>query len=254
MSAIPVAAGKGRDPRRAKAAVREWPAAEQPRVRLATLGPQALAPSELISLVLGTGAGAISEDGSQTAVDVAHALIATFREESAAVLRRLGNATIEELCRIPGIGPAKAAALIATFELGRRAVEETLPERQRVRSAQDVYELLRLRMRDLDHEEFHVLLLNTQNEVLRHFPATKGTLDSSLIHPRETYSQALKAAAASIIVAHNHPSGDPSPSAEDRSVTRQLRLAGTQLGIELLDHVIIGEGRYVSFAEAGLLE
>lgn len=254
MSRTSAAAGQGREERRGRLSVREWPTTEQPRVRLATLGPQALAPSELISLVLGTGVAGTGQSGSRAAVDVAQALIATFREESAAVLRRLGTASIDELCRIPGIGPAKAAALIATFELGRRAVEEALPERQRVRSAQDVYELMRLRMRDLAHEEFHVLLLNTQNEILRQVPVTKGTLDASLVHPREIYFHAIRSSAASVILIHNHPSGDPTPSAEDRSVTRQLRQAGSQMGIEVLDHVIIGEGRYVSFAEAGLLD
>lgn len=254
MSRAPAVAGLEEERRRGRLSVREWPAAEQPRVRLATLGPQALAPSELLSLVLGTGAGGMGEGGSRTAVDVAQALIATFREESAAVLRRLGTASIDELCRIPGIGPARAAALIATFELGRRAVEEALPERQRVRSARDVYELMRLKLRDLQQEEFHILLLDTQNQVLRQLQVTRGTLDASLVHPREVIGPALRACAASLILIHNHPSGDPTPSSEDRSVTRQLRQAGSQVGIEVMDHVIIGEGRYVSFAEAGLLD
>jgi DNA repair protein RadC len=113
---------------------------------------------------------------------------------------------------------------------------------------------MRLVMRDLPHEEFHVLLLNTQNEVLRDLQITRGTLDASLVHPREVFRPAITEAAASIILVHNHPSGDPAPSAEDRSITTQLRDAGRIIGIDVLDHVIIGESRFVSLAEAGLLD
>lgn len=167
-------------------------------------------------------------------------------------LRRILMAGIGEVCGVPGIGPAKATKVQAALELGRRAAEEERPEGERVRSASDVYSLVRLVMQDLPHEEFHVLLLNTQNHVLRHLQITRGTLDASLVHPREVFRPAIAEAAAGIILVHNHPSGDPTPSAEDRSVTRQLRAAGTTLGIEVLDHVVIGEGRYVSFVEAGL--
>jgi DNA repair protein RadC len=151
------------------------------------------------------------------------------------------------------VGPAKAAKVLAALELGRRASAEARPERERVRSAVDVYERMRLAMRDLPHEEFHVLLLSTQNEILRDLQVTRGTLDASLVHPREVFRPAIAEAAASVILVHNHPSGDPSPSAEDRAVTRQLASAGELLGISVLDHVIVGEGRYVSFAEAGMM-
>jgi DNA repair protein RadC len=154
---------------------------------------------------------------------------------------------------VPGIGPAKATKVLAALELGRRAAEEARPERERIRSAADVYERMRLALRDLAHEEFHVLLLSTQNEVIRDLQVTRGTLDASLVHPREVFRPAISEAAASVILVHNHPSGDPSPSAEDRAVTRQLTAAGELVGIEVLDHVVVGEGRYVSFAEAGIL-
>jgi DNA repair protein RadC len=138
--------------------------------------------------------------------------------------------------------------------MGRRAAGEGRPERERVRTAADVYQRMRLTLRDLPHEEFHVLLLNTQNEILRDLQVTRGTLDASLVHPREVFRPAIVEAAASVILVHNHPSGDPTPSAEDRAVTRQLRSAGELVGIEVLDHVVLGEGRYVSFVEAGLLQ
>src|SRR5690606_38247459 len=133
-------------------------------------------------------------------------------------------------------------------------VEEKRGNRERIRCAADVHGLMGLALRDLLHEEFHVLLLNTQNEVLRAMQVTRGTLDASLVHPREVFRAAISEAAASVILVHNHPSGDPTPSGEDRAVTRQLKGAGSVVGIAVLDHVIIGDGRYVSFAEAGLLE
>src|SRR5690606_7554878 len=138
-------------------------------------------------------------------------------------LRKVMTSSVAELCVVPGIGPAKATKILAGFDLGRRAVEEERGERERVRSAADVYALMHLRMRDLPHEEFHVILLNTQNEVLRDLQVTRGTLDASLVHPREVFRSAIAESAASVILVHNHPSGDPTPSAEDRAVTRQLR-------------------------------
>jgi DNA repair protein RadC len=169
-------------------------------------------------------------------------------------LRRLASAPLASLCEVPGIGPAKATKVLAALELGSRVAAETRPDRDRIRSGADVYQRMRLRLRDLDHEEFHVLLLSTQNEVIRDHLVTRGTLDASLVHPREVFRPAIAHAAASVILIHNHPSGDPTPSAEDRSVTRQLVSAGEMVGIEVLDHVVVGEGRYVSFAEAGMLK
>jgi len=155
---------------------------------------------------------------------------------------------------VPGIGPAKATKILAALELGRRATEEARPDRERFRTPRDVYERMRFRLRDLGHEEFHVLLLDTQNQILRDLLVTRGTLDASLVHPREVFRAAVAEAAAAVILVHNHPSGDPTPSAEDRAVTRQLRAAGETMGIAVLDHVIVGEGRYVSFVEAGMME
>jgi DNA repair protein RadC len=235
--------------------IKEWPSAERPRERLEGLGPRALSPRELLAILIETGMPAARGRPARSALDLATDLLRHFSAEGGREsLRRIMTAPLADLCQVPGIGPAKATKILAALDLGRRAAEEVRPERDRVRCAADVYEHTRLRMRDLPHEEFHILLLNTQNEILRHLQITRGTLDASLVHPREVFRPAIAEAAASVILLHNHPSGDPTPSAEDRTVTRQLRAAGSTIGIEVLDHVVIGEGRYVSFAEAGMLD
>ena len=234
--------------------IKEWPTTDRPRERLSELGPRALSPRELMAILIDTGSPAASGRPARSALDLAGDLLRHFStEDGGGSMRRIVTSTTSELCRLPGIGPAKAARILAALELGRRMEGETRPERERVRSAADVYQRMRLAMRDLAHEEFHVLLLNTQNEVLRDLQVTRGTLDASLVHPREVFRPAIAEAAASIILVHNHPSGDPTPSAEDRSVTRQLRSAGELVGIDVLDHVILGEGRFVSFSEAGMM-
>ena len=198
---------------------------------------------DLLTMFLGSGA-------AETA---ARALAATFSNEgSGPCLRRIAAASPCEVAAVPGIGPARAARLFAAVDLARRIDEEVRPERGRARTPRDVYQHFRFRLRDLRQEEFHVLLLNSQNEVLRDLMATRGTLDASLVHPREVFRAAIVENAASLILVHNHPSGDPTPSEEDHAVTEELRAAGRQVGIEVLDHVIIGEGRYVSFVESGL--
>ncbi|HEX2095012.1 MAG TPA: DNA repair protein RadC [Longimicrobiaceae bacterium] len=233
--------------------IKAWPSDERPRERLESLGPRALSPRELLALLIETGRPAQAGRPARSALDLAGDLLHAFRGgDGRESLRRIMTASVPEVCRVHGIGPAKAAKILAALDLGRRAAEEARPDRDRIRTPRDVYERMRLMLRDLPHEEFHVLLLNTQNEVLRDLQITRGTLDASLVHPREVFKAAITEAAASIILVHNHPSGDPCPSEEDRAVTDQLRGAGEMLGIEVLDHVIVGEGRYVSFVEAGL--
>ena len=188
-------------------------------------------------------------------MDLAGDLLQHFAgPEGRGSLRRVMTGSLAELCAVQGIGPAKATKILAGLELGRRAAEEARPDRDRVRCADDVYRRMRLGMRDLPHEEFHVLLLNTQNEILRDLQVTRGTLDASLVHPREVFRSAIVESSASVILVHNHPSGDPTPSAEDRAVTRQLRQAGELIGIAVLDHVIVGEGRVASLQELGMLD
>jgi DNA repair protein RadC len=232
--------------------IKAWPVVERPRERLEALGPKALSPRELLALLIETGTPGRPGQEPRSALDLAGDLLQSFSpgpgRES---LRRLMTASLPELCRVPGIGPAKAAKILAALDLGRRASEEARPDRDRIRTPRDVYERMRLMLRDLPAEEFHVLLLNTQNEILRDLQITRGTVDASLVHPREVFRAAVMESAASLVLVHNHPSGDPTPSDEDLAVTEELRRAGLTLGIEVLDHVIVGEGRYVSFVEAG---
>ena len=158
-----------------------------------------------------------------------------------------------ELLRAHGIGPTKAARLLAAFEIGVRLAREERPQVVRIREPEDVARLFEARLRYLQVEEFHLLALDSQSQVLREVLVTRGLLNSSRAHPREVFRAAIAEAAAGIIVVHNHPSGDPTPSAEDRSVTQQLAAAGRLLDVPLYDHVIIAGDRFVSFATAGLL-
>ncbi|MGH7458858.1 MAG: RadC family protein [Longimicrobiaceae bacterium] len=232
--------------------IKEWPSSERPRERLQGLGAGALSARELLAILIGTGS-TLENGRRRSAVDLAGDLLRSFSDGGGS-LRPIATSSVPELCKVPGIGPAKAAKLLAALELGRRAAAEQRPGRDTVRSARQVYERMRLPLRDLPQEEFHVLLLNTRNEVLRDLQVSRGTLDASLVHPREVFRAAVAEAAAAVILVHNHPSGDPSPSAEDREITSKLRRAGEHLGVEVLDHVIVGADRFTSFVEAGLLE
>jgi DNA repair protein RadC len=221
--------------------VRELAVRQRPRERLAREGARALSVRELIALVLGSGGSGAS------VLALADRLLAT----SGGRLRPLLRAAPDELETVPGIGRASASRLIAALELGLRASEEDEPERPRVRGPTDVHRLMGPRLRDLGHEEFHALLLNTQHRVLRDVIVTRGILDASLIHPREVFRPAILANAAAVILVHNHPSGDPTPSPEDRAVSRQLGEAGRTLGIRVLDHVVIGERGWSSAMPRG---
>lgn len=213
------------------------PDSERPRERLRRVGARNLTVSELLTLVVGNG----SAHGS--AVDIGRRIAETMED-----LHRLAAADVAVLEAVDGVGRATAARLAAAFELGRRVASETGSDEEPVRGPADVFRRMGPRLRDLPQEEFHALLLNTRHRVVREVRVTRGILDSSLIHPREVFRLAVSEGAASVILVHNHPSGDPTPSAEDRAVTRQLAAAGRSLGIPVLDHVVIGRGRYVSLA------
>ena len=216
---------------------------DRPRERLWALGAAALTTAELLAILLGTGGEGAS------VLDVAGRLL----DVADGSLRRLARRPGAELLRAHGIGPSKAARLLAAFEIGVRLAREERPPVVRIREPEDVARLFEGRLRDLQVEEFHLLALDSQSQVLREVLVTRGLLNSSLVHPREVFRAAIAEAAAGIIVVHNHPSGDPTPSAEDRSVTQQLAAAGRLLDVPLYDHVIIAGDRFVSFATAGLL-
>jgi DNA repair protein RadC len=223
--------------------IKAWPVAERPRERLTGAGATALSTRELVAILVGSGTA------GRTAIEVAGDLLGG----SGGSLRRLAASSPRELERTAGVGPAVAARVTAALELGRRMAREGPEERGRVRGARDVYDRCAPGLRDLRREEFRILLLNTQHAVTRELVVTVGTLDTSVVHPREVFRQAVLESAAAIILVHNHPSGDPTPSPEDRTVTAQLVSAGRTLGIPVLDHVVVGDGCYVSFVEAGLL-
>src|SRR5438132_210821 len=221
----------------------EHPERDRPRERLWSVGPAALTGQELLAILLGTGCA------GRDALAVAGELLARVDGS----LRRLAGRPSADLARVPGVGRGKAARVVAALELGRRVGAEEEPPPERIRGPADVQRFYASRLRDLAVEEFHVLALGSQSQVLGDLLITRGILNSSLVHPREVFRAAIAEAAAGIIVVHNHPSGDPTPSADDRMVTRQLVDAGRLLDLPVYDHVIVGGDRYVSFAEAGLL-
>jgi len=223
--------------------VRELPRAERPRERLWALGPAALTTAELVAILVGTGGP------DRDALAVAGDLLAAADGS----LRRLAGRPPAELLRSGGVGPAKAARLLAALELGRRLGVEQRPVAPRIRSPEDVVRLVGPRMRDLAVEEFRVLALDSQSRVLRDVLVTRGLLNSSLVHPREVFRAAIAEAAAGVVLVHNHPSGDPTPSPEDQAVTRQLVAAGALLDLPVYDHVIVAGDRFTSLATAGLL-
>ena len=216
---------------------------DRPRERLWRLGAPSLSTGELIAILLGTGRA--GEDVLKLAGRVLGGVDGSLRRQAAR--------PPAELQRAPGIGSAKAARLLAAMELGHRLAMELRPPAARIRGPEDVVRHVGARLRDLAVEEFHVLALDTQSRVLRDITVTRGLLDSSLVHPREVFRPAIAEAAAGVILVHNHPSGDPTPSAEDRAVTRQLVAAGQLLDLPVYDHIILAGDRHTSLATAGLL-
>ncbi len=224
--------------------MRDWPLADRPRERLLRLGAHALSDAELLAILLRVGHASTGE----TALDQARALLGRLGS-----LRRLERATIGQLCRVPGIGAAKAAQLQAAVELAKRLASEPLRPGEVLRSSRDVYRHYRGRLAGLRTETFHVVLLDTRNRILGDVKISEGTLSSTVVHPREVFRPGIEEAAAAVILVHNHPSGDPTPSAEDLAITRRLRDVGDVVGIKVLDHVIVAASGYTSLVERGVL-
>jgi len=197
----------------------------------------------LLAVLVGTG----TANGS--ALQVGQLLLASCEGS----LRRMAMQPVATLTKTGGVGRARAVTVHAALELGRRLAAETRDDGAPVRSPRDVARLFAPRLEDLPVEEFHVAILDAQHRLERDVTITRGLLTSSLVHPREVFREAIAERAAALILVHNHPSGDPTPSADDRLVTEQLVAAGKLLDIPVHDHIIIGRGRYTSFAEAGLL-
>ena len=227
--------------KRRRYTIKQLPPELRPRERLLEAGPSALSDGELLGLLFGIGSR------EKTAVELAGEIIS-----EAGGLHGLYNVSVHELMRANGIGEAKACIILAAVELGRRIGQVRNPGRPVISSPADVERLVRGRIANLDRENFVVVLLNTKNEVIETPTVSIGTLGASLVHPREVFKPAIRASAASVILAHNHPSGKVEPSREDREVTRRLGEAAGILGIEMLDHVIVGDG-YFSMKEHRML-
>ncbi|OGK92931.1 MAG: hypothetical protein A2W08_11195 [Candidatus Rokubacteria bacterium RBG_16_73_20] len=223
-------------------AIQGLPSAERPRERLYWNGPEALADAELLALQLGSGTP------GRSAADVAREMLATYGS-----LAEVAAREAVELARVTGVGPAKAARLAAAFEIGRRLRARTPGVRVVLSAPADVYAAFGPLMEDLRREVFRVALLDAQNGLLRDQVISEGTLSASLVHPREVFKPAILESAASVILLHNHPSGDPTPSREDIRLTRQLVECARLLELRVHDHVVIGRGRYVSLAERGII-
>ena len=214
---------------------------DRPRERMALVGAQALSKAELLAILLRVGME------GENAVAMGHRLLVEFEG-----LIGLHRASFEQLCRVKGLGPAKAAQIKAAIELGRRLREEDPDARTPIHSPEDVAGLVQYEMSALTQEHLWVLLLDTRNQVLGIDKLYKGSLNASSVRIGEIFRSAIQRNAAALIVVHNHPSGDPKPSPEDIALTRALVQAGKLLDIDLLDHVVIGQGRYASLKELGL--
>jgi DNA repair protein RadC len=212
---------------------------ERPRERLFELGPGALSDADLVALVLGVGSG------GESVLDVAARVTRTIH------LRRLHQTAVEDILAVKGMGPARAAQLLAAAEIGRRIWPDADPI-PLVRGPETIFELT-ADIRRSNREHFVGFYLNSRNQVLRREIISIGSLNASIVHPREVFIPALAVSAASLILAHNHPSGDPSPSEEDLAITRRIAESGRLLGVELLDHVVVAREAYTSFKERRLL-
>ncbi|MDQ0161184.1 RadC family protein [Bacillus alveayuensis] len=222
--------------------IHDFPQDERPRERMVHAGPESLSNHELLAILLRTGTK------NESVIHLANRLLKQFDG-----LRMLKDASIQEITNIPGIGTAKAVQVMAAIELGKRIHQLTFQDRYVIRSPKDAANYVMEEMRFLTQEHFVCLYLNTKNQVLHKSTVFIGSLNASIVHPREVFKEALKRSAASIICMHNHPSGDPSPSREDIEVTKRLVECGKLIGIDLLDHIIIGEQKYVSLKEKGYL-
>jgi DNA repair protein RadC len=215
---------------------------DRPREKLQRVGATALGDNELLAVVLGYGRA------NASALDLANAVLSAV-----AGLDRLARARYDELRRIPGIGAARASQIVAAVELGRRTLTRVGRERIQITSPRVLAEMLLPQYGSRSVEQFGVVLLDTKHRVLRTTVVTVGTVDASIVHPREIFREAASAGAAAIVLFHNHPSGDPEPSQDDVVLTRRIAAAGILMGIDVVDHVILADARYCSMREKGLL-
>lgn len=223
--------------------IKQWPPEERPRERLLHHGVQSLSDAQLLTILLRTG------HPNQNAHVLALDVIRRFGS-----LAALSQASIGELCGITGVGQAKAAFIQAAFEIGNRVLSAPLYDGVQIQCSREIFRHYHASLRALKREIFKVVLLNGKNRILRDVTISEGSLTMSLVHPREAFNPAVKDSAAAVVFIHNHPSGDPAPSAEDRDLTKRLVECGALLGIRVLDHLVIGDGNYYSFADQGFIQ
>ncbi len=221
--------------------IKQWSAGERPREKLLADGPGSLSVVELLAIVLRNGVA------GESAVVQARCVMAA----AGGSLRRLAGLGPADLCRLRGIGTAKAAEILAVAELARRFGEEEFVPGDAYRSSYDVYAHFRERLAEERCELFYAVLLDNKHRKIRDVRVSQGSLTSSIVHPREVFLPVIRESAAAVIFVHNHPSGDPTPSREDLEITRRLREVGELIGVRVLDHLVIGRGRYVSFVDDG---
>jgi DNA repair protein RadC len=222
--------------------IKEWPEEDRPREKLLDRGAESLTDAELLAILLRTG------NAGTSALDHARILLTQFGG-----IKGIDNAPVKELGAIKGIGPAKSAQLKAGLEIGRRLGREKWETGRALRSSEDVFRHFSEQFEKEKREIFYVVLLTNKNKKIREVKISEGSLTASLVHPREVYNPVIRESAAAVIFVHNHPSGDPAPSPEDIEITRRLKQVGEVMGVRVLDHVVIGHGRYYSFSDRGML-
>ncbi len=223
--------------------IKNWAMGDRPREKLIQKGKLALSDAELIAILIGSG------NTKESAVELGKRILSGSNNN----LNHLGKLSLKQLTQFKGIGEAKAICIIAAMELGRRRRSEEAIEKIKISSSNSVFELLQPLIGELEHEEFWILYLNNANKIIEQFQISKGGITGTLVDVRITLRKALEVGAVSLILAHNHPSGNLNPSEADKQLTRKLKTAAESLDIKILDHVIVTEKSYFSFADEGLL-
>lgn len=224
--------------------IKDWPEEDRPREKLLDKGADSLTDAELLAILLRTGNGSTGE----SALDHARILLQQFGGFAG-----IDRASTADIKAIKGIGPAKMAQLKAAVEIGRRLGRKKWEAGKSLRSSEEVFRHFHERLASQKHEIFYVVLLDNKNRKIRDVKISEGSLTASLVHPREVFNPVIRESAAAVIFVHNHPSGDPAPSPEDVEITRRLKEVGEVMGVRVLDHVVIGQERYFSFSDRGML-
>jgi len=223
--------------------IKKWAEDDRPREKLLQKGKLSLSDSELIAILIGSGSR------NESAVELSKRILSSAKNN----LSELGKLSVNQLCKFKGIGPAKAIAIVAALELGRRRRLEEALEQKKITSSNSVFEIMQPIIGELQHEEFWIIYLNNSNKVIEQFQISKGGITGTLVDIRITLKKALELGAVSLILSHNHPSGNLKASEADKQLTRKLKTAAASLDIKVLDHIIVTEKSYLSFADEGML-